>query len=90
MTIVSANRNIKLRINLIILILARQCPCLFSVAPDGACAVESWERREFVEIVERRESWEIVEIVEKREFWESWEFLEFFVTVKGRLIPTNT
>ena len=36
MTIVSANRNIKLRINLIILILVRQCPCLFSVAPDGA------------------------------------------------------
>ena len=38
MTIVSANRNIKLRINLIILILVRQCPCLFSVAPDGACS----------------------------------------------------
>ena len=38
MTIVSANRNIKLRINLIILILVRQCPCLFSVAPDGVCS----------------------------------------------------
>ena len=50
-------------------------------AGDGVESVESWERRE---------SWETVEIMEKREFWESWEFLEFFVTAKGRLIPTNT
>ena len=43
-----------------------------------------------VESVEIGESWEIVESWERRERRESWEFLEFFVTDNGRLIPTNT